>query len=73
MRVTGAIVAAEQELKTLVTHTKRWEVGDLSTSDLSALVQRAARKLQDSCYCQEAVCCVAHSKHVTPHKNCILR
>lgn len=76
MEKTGAIVKIETEIKHLSALFERWNQGELNNTDMSLLIRRSSKKLDkinQICYCDENVCCLAHHKHAIPHQNCILR
>lgn len=76
MKKTGAIVKVETEIQHLSSLFDRWKKGEIDNVDMGMLIRKSNRKLEkinQVCYCDENVCCVAHHKHSSPHQNCILR
>lgn len=70
------IIKVETEIKRLSDLFEKWNKGELNNVDMAHLIRRSNKKLEkinQICFCDEDVCCLAHKNHVIPHQNCILR
>lgn len=74
---TGVIMPVRHHVERAAKLIKRWEEGDLSTSDMATVLRRISRHMDagDVCWCDEPTCCTLHDKHVMPHNGggCLLR
>ena len=70
------IIKVETEIKRLSDLFEKWNKDELNNVDMAHLIRRSNKvleKVKQVCYCDEAVCCLAHENHIIPHQNCILR
>lgn len=71
---TGVVVTPEQHLDALLAQLQSWKDGKLDDVAAAQLVRRAAVRLNKACWCEDTGrCCAVHSRHVWPHRGCIMR